>query len=196
MNLDRASARCAQLGSKNVTRSSLFCLPLTYHTLPKDRGASPYHRMTANCRTPSPTPNTPKPCTALDSCRFIQKTRETSLLSIWCLRPLPSDGPMVVLCLPKSSVTEASSWENLSSRKPGDNIDSLMPDTSCVPQVLSLRDFGARNTEASGLSGWLLLSYGHPESHPAPMSWGNLPRVAWSTKHPGLQTLPCRPILH
>lgn len=133
MNLDRASARCAQLGSKNVTRTSLFCLRLTYHMLPEDRGANPYLRMTTNRRIPSPTPNTPKPCTALDSCRFIQKTQETSLLSIWCLCPLSSDEPMVVLCLSKSSVSQklppgrTSALESLVI-----TLDSLMPDTSCV----------------------------------------------------------------
>lgn len=100
-----------------------------------------------------------------------------------------------VLCVP-----EALSWETLSSRKSGDadDTDSLIPDTSCVPQVLFLGDFEAWNwnCEANGLSCWLLLSLGYPEPYSASMSWGNLPREAWSTKHPGLQILSCRPILH
>lgn len=78
-------------------------------------------------------------------------------------------------------------------------IEVLVPlflTTSCL-QVLSLWDPSSRSHVplASGLSSRLLLPFGHPEPHPAPLSQGHLQGEAWSTQHSGLQALPCWTVL-
>lgn len=106
----------------------------------------------------------------------------------WHLFPLTSDGHVKVLLLLKSSMSQelslsggASFWKAWGCR----GSDSFIPDHHWLcPQVLSLRDPGTRSQVdlASGLSCWLLLTFGYPDPHAAPMSQGHLPRETWCTQ--------------